>query len=239
MDRMIYLSMSGAKATLQRQDVLSHNLANVTTNGFRAELQAFRAVPVDAFPDVTPIQVNVYTESPGLAAEDVEQLLTFPVESAMAGLSHARHPPLPWRHWLQQRGPVPPVRTRWTRPEKSGNARSLTRFEAGHYGHCRPESWWAHRSSTGCGHPLGSAQPRHALQHCLAVPSRFAAPVPARRHGCAHGPAAHRSRFAWASRAGWVQQRDTGAGMRWITGAAQRPRNTGGRFSMNERTPSW
>ncbi len=43
-------------------------------------------VPIDAFPDVTPIQVNIYTESPGLAAEDVEQLLTFPVESGMAGL---------------------------------------------------------------------------------------------------------------------------------------------------------
>jgi flagellar basal-body rod protein FlgF len=46
MDRMIYLSMSGAKATLQRQDVLANNLANVSTTGFRAELQAFRAVPV-------------------------------------------------------------------------------------------------------------------------------------------------------------------------------------------------
>ena len=43
-------------------------------------------MPVDAFPDVTPIQVNVYTESPGLAAEDVEKLLTFPMETAMAGL---------------------------------------------------------------------------------------------------------------------------------------------------------
>lgn len=46
MDRMIYLSMAGAKAAMQRQDVLANNLANVTTNGFRAELQAFRAVPV-------------------------------------------------------------------------------------------------------------------------------------------------------------------------------------------------
>lgn len=46
MDRMIYLSMAGAKAAMQRQDVLSHNLANVTTNGFRAELQAFRSVPI-------------------------------------------------------------------------------------------------------------------------------------------------------------------------------------------------
>ncbi len=46
MDRMIYLSMSGAKATMQRQETLANNLANVSTVGFRAELAAFRAVPV-------------------------------------------------------------------------------------------------------------------------------------------------------------------------------------------------
>lgn len=49
-------------------------------------LRAVRDVPIDAFPDVTPAQVNVYTESPGLAAEDVELLLTTPIESALAGL---------------------------------------------------------------------------------------------------------------------------------------------------------
>lgn len=48
--------------------------------------QAVRKLPIDAFPDVTPVQVNVYTEAAGLAAEDVEQLLTTPVESALAGL---------------------------------------------------------------------------------------------------------------------------------------------------------
>ncbi|MHC1481318.1 efflux RND transporter permease subunit [Frateuria aurantia] len=48
--------------------------------------QAVRSLPVDAFPDVTPVQVNVYTEASGLASEDVEQLLTTPVESALAGL---------------------------------------------------------------------------------------------------------------------------------------------------------
>ncbi len=46
MDRMIYLSMSGAKAAMQRQDSLANNLANASTTGFRAEMQAFRAVPV-------------------------------------------------------------------------------------------------------------------------------------------------------------------------------------------------
>ena len=46
MDRMIYLSMAGAKASMQRQDVLANNLANASNTVFRAEMQAFRAVPV-------------------------------------------------------------------------------------------------------------------------------------------------------------------------------------------------
>jgi flagellar basal-body rod protein FlgF len=46
MDRLVYLAMAGAKAAMQRQDVLANNLANSSTTGFRAELQAFRAVPV-------------------------------------------------------------------------------------------------------------------------------------------------------------------------------------------------
>ena len=46
MDRMIYLSMAGAKAAMNRQEVLSHNLANVSTTGFREEMAALRAVPV-------------------------------------------------------------------------------------------------------------------------------------------------------------------------------------------------
>lgn len=48
MDRMIYLSMTGAKALMQRQETLSHNLANANTTGFRADQVAFRAVPVRA-----------------------------------------------------------------------------------------------------------------------------------------------------------------------------------------------
>lgn len=41
---------------------------------------------VDAFPDVTNVQVQINTEAPGLAAVEVEQLITFPVESVMNGL---------------------------------------------------------------------------------------------------------------------------------------------------------
>ncbi|MGQ2966101.1 efflux RND transporter permease subunit [Methylophilus sp.] len=54
-------------------------------------VRAWQEVPLDAFPDVTPAQVNIYTESPGLASEDVEQLVTFPVESALAGLKGIEH----------------------------------------------------------------------------------------------------------------------------------------------------
>ncbi|PZP05459.1 MAG: CusA/CzcA family heavy metal efflux RND transporter, partial [Sphingomonas hengshuiensis] len=41
---------------------------------------------LDAFPDVTNIQVVVNTQAPGLAAEEVEQLITYPVESVMYAL---------------------------------------------------------------------------------------------------------------------------------------------------------
>ncbi|MEM8962243.1 MAG: CusA/CzcA family heavy metal efflux RND transporter [Acidobacteriota bacterium] len=43
-------------------------------------------LPIDAVPDITPIQVQVLTDSPGLAPEEVEQFVTFPVETALSGL---------------------------------------------------------------------------------------------------------------------------------------------------------
>lgn len=45
MDRMIYVAMSGAKAVTSRQDTIAHNLANINTTGFRAQLAAFRSAP--------------------------------------------------------------------------------------------------------------------------------------------------------------------------------------------------
>jgi flagellar basal-body rod protein FlgF len=46
MDHLIYTAMTGANAAAHRQSVLSNNLANVSTNGFRAELSTYRAVPL-------------------------------------------------------------------------------------------------------------------------------------------------------------------------------------------------
>ncbi len=41
---------------------------------------------LDAFPDVTNVQVQINTEARGLAAEEVEQLITFPIEAVMYAL---------------------------------------------------------------------------------------------------------------------------------------------------------
>lgn len=72
MDRMIYLSMSGAKAAMQRQDSLANNLANVSTPGFRAELHAFRAVPVEGSGASTRVfaleTTPSYDQTPGSVA---------------------------------------------------------------------------------------------------------------------------------------------------------------------------
>lgn len=52
-------------------------------------LAAWRELPVEAFPDLTNNQVVVVTEAPGLAAVEVEQRLTYPVETALMGVPGA------------------------------------------------------------------------------------------------------------------------------------------------------
>ena len=47
---------------------------------------AVLAIPIDAFPDVTNIQVEVVSTAPGLSPPEVERFVTFPVETAMRGL---------------------------------------------------------------------------------------------------------------------------------------------------------
>ena len=49
---------------------------------------AFRSLPIEAYPDVANIWVQVITQWPGHAAEEVEQLVTIPVEVQMNGLLH-------------------------------------------------------------------------------------------------------------------------------------------------------
>ena len=47
---------------------------------------AFRHLPIDAFPDVTPVQVQVITRAPSLAPSEIERLVTFPLEIELTNL---------------------------------------------------------------------------------------------------------------------------------------------------------
>ncbi len=51
-----------------------------------AGTQALLNLPIDAVPDVTPNQVQILTNAPGLSPLEVEQFITFPVETGMSGL---------------------------------------------------------------------------------------------------------------------------------------------------------
>src|SRR5262245_5397429 len=50
---------------------------------------AFRALPVEAFPDVTDTQVQIITLFPGRAAEEVEKQVTIPIEIGLSGIPHS------------------------------------------------------------------------------------------------------------------------------------------------------
>lgn len=64
MDRILYTAMSGARQSMEQQAVVSHNLSNVDTAGFRAQLHAMRAVPVQGA-GVLPTRVSVAASTPG------------------------------------------------------------------------------------------------------------------------------------------------------------------------------
>lgn len=49
-------------------------------------IQQYQKLPVDAFPDISPIMVPVFAEAHGMAPEEIERLITIPIESAMNGL---------------------------------------------------------------------------------------------------------------------------------------------------------
>ncbi|MEN8165761.1 MAG: efflux RND transporter permease subunit, partial [Acidobacteriota bacterium] len=51
--------------------------------------QAFNELPIDAFPDVTNIQVTVISQAATLSPMEIEQLVTYPIEQACAGLPHS------------------------------------------------------------------------------------------------------------------------------------------------------
>ncbi len=86
MDRLIYTAMTGANAAAHRQSVLSNNLANVSTNGFRSELSTYRAVPVrgdGASTRVFALEATAgYRDAPGPALRTGRDLDAMPQGSS-------------------------------------------------------------------------------------------------------------------------------------------------------------
>jgi len=52
---------------------------------------AFQKLPIDVFPDPSPPLVQIYTETEGMAPEEVERLISYPVESSMFGLPRVKN----------------------------------------------------------------------------------------------------------------------------------------------------
>ncbi len=63
MDHAIYTAMGAASQTLNQQAVTASNLANASTPGFRAQLNALRAVPVEGLS--LPTRTLVTASTPG------------------------------------------------------------------------------------------------------------------------------------------------------------------------------
>ncbi len=69
-------------ASLRNKLLVALLVVTVFTGG----LASYRQLPIDAFPDVSPVLVQVFTVTDGLGPEEVETLVTYPVEAAMSGL---------------------------------------------------------------------------------------------------------------------------------------------------------
>src|SRR5246127_1414020 len=58
---------------------------------FAGGIVSFKRLPVEAYPDVANTWVQVITQWPGRAAEEVEQQITIPIEIQMNGVPHLQH----------------------------------------------------------------------------------------------------------------------------------------------------
>src|SRR5689334_24662242 len=75
--------MNALVASSLRQSMLVLLLALLLTG---AGIRSLDRLPVDAYPDLSPPMVEIITQWPGHAAEEVERLITVPIEVGMNGL---------------------------------------------------------------------------------------------------------------------------------------------------------
>ncbi|MDN5753842.1 MAG: efflux RND transporter permease subunit, partial [Nitrosospira sp.] len=62
----------------------------------------YQRLPIDAVPDITNVQVQINTEAPGYSPVEVEQRVTFPIETVIAGLPNLHHTRSISRYGLSQ-----------------------------------------------------------------------------------------------------------------------------------------
>ena len=62
----------------------------------------YQRLPIDAVPDITNVQVQINTQTPGFTPLETEQRITFPVETALAGLPHLQYTRSLSRYGLSQ-----------------------------------------------------------------------------------------------------------------------------------------
>lgn len=70
------------KSALHYRTIVVLVLLAITTFG----IYRYEKMPIDAFPDISPVMVPVFAEAPGMAPEEIERLISYPIESAMNGL---------------------------------------------------------------------------------------------------------------------------------------------------------
>src|SRR6204780_4757876 len=72
------------QAALRERFLVLMLTAFITVGG----ILSFERMPVDAYPDLSPPQVEIITQWPDHAAEEVERLVTLPLELEMNGVPH-------------------------------------------------------------------------------------------------------------------------------------------------------
>ena len=75
LERLIEISLQHRVAVLLGVVVL------IATGGY-----ALTQLDIDAFPDTTPVMVQVNTTAPALAPEEIERQITYPIEQSLSGL---------------------------------------------------------------------------------------------------------------------------------------------------------
>ncbi|NDC60107.1 MAG: CusA/CzcA family heavy metal efflux RND transporter, partial [Alphaproteobacteria bacterium] len=63
---------------------------------------SFQRLPIDATPDITNVQVQINSEAPGFSPLEAEQRITFPIETAIAGIPGLDHTRSLSRYGLSQ-----------------------------------------------------------------------------------------------------------------------------------------